>query len=72
MIAVMGASGNVGSRVIEHLLDQERDVRVFGRSAERLEAFGRRGAKVVGAMRSTWSTCRSTTPGRRWLCSPTT
>jgi uncharacterized protein YbjT (DUF2867 family) len=47
MIAVMGASGNVGSKVTDLLLDQDRDVRVFGRSAERLEAFGRRGAEVV-------------------------
>jgi uncharacterized protein YbjT (DUF2867 family) len=47
MIAVMGASGNVGSKVTDLLLDQERDVRAFGRSAERLEAFGRRGAEVV-------------------------
>ena len=47
MIAVMGASGNVGSKATDLLLDQDRDVRVFGRSAERLEAFGRRGAEVV-------------------------
>jgi uncharacterized protein YbjT (DUF2867 family) len=47
MIAVMGASGNVGSKVTDLLLDQEQDVRVFGRSAERLEAPGRRGAEVV-------------------------
>jgi uncharacterized protein YbjT (DUF2867 family) len=47
MIAVMGASGNVGSKVTNLLLDHQRDVRAFGRSAERLEAFGRRGAEVV-------------------------
>jgi uncharacterized protein YbjT (DUF2867 family) len=47
MIAVMGASGNVGSKVTNRLLEGRQDVRVFGRSAERLEAFGRRGAEVV-------------------------
>jgi uncharacterized protein YbjT (DUF2867 family) len=47
MISVMGASGNVGSKVTDLLLGQERHVRVFGRSAERLEPFGRRGAEVV-------------------------
>jgi uncharacterized protein YbjT (DUF2867 family) len=47
MIAVMGASGNVGSKVTDLLLGQERDVRVFGRSAERLETFASRGAEVV-------------------------
>jgi len=47
MIAVMGASGSVGSKLTDLLLGQERDVRVFGRSAERLEAFARRGAEVV-------------------------
>jgi uncharacterized protein YbjT (DUF2867 family) len=47
MIAVMGASGNVGSKVTDRLLDAGQDVRVFGRSAERLEQFGRRGAEVV-------------------------
>ncbi len=47
MIAVMGASGNVGSKVTDLLLDQGEDVRVFGRSGERLEPFGGRGADVV-------------------------
>lgn len=47
MISVMGASGNVGSKVADLLLREEQDVRVFGRSAERLEAFGHRGAEVV-------------------------
>ena len=47
MIAVMGASGNVGSKVTDLLLDENQDVRVFGRSAERLERFGERGAEVV-------------------------
>jgi uncharacterized protein YbjT (DUF2867 family) len=47
MIAVMGASGNVGSKVSDRLRQEQRDVRVFGRSAERLERFGRQGAEVV-------------------------
>jgi len=47
MIAVMGASGPVGSKVADLLLSEKQDVRVFGRSAERLEPFGRRGAEVV-------------------------
>jgi uncharacterized protein YbjT (DUF2867 family) len=47
MIAVMGASGNVGSKVADLLLREKQDVRVFGRSAEKLEAAGHRGAEVV-------------------------
>jgi uncharacterized protein YbjT (DUF2867 family) len=47
MIAVMGASGNVGSRVASLLMDGGREIRVFGRSADRLEATRGRGAEVV-------------------------
>ena len=47
MIAVMGASGNVGGKVSDLLLDQGQDVRAFGRSPERLERLGQRGAEVV-------------------------
>jgi uncharacterized protein YbjT (DUF2867 family) len=47
MIAVMGASGNVGSRVAARLLAEGRDVRVFGRSADRIDALGEQGADVV-------------------------
>jgi uncharacterized protein YbjT (DUF2867 family) len=47
MIAVMGASGDVGSKVADMLLKERQDIRVFGRSAERLDPFGRRGAEVV-------------------------
>jgi uncharacterized protein YbjT (DUF2867 family) len=47
MIAVMGASGNVGGKVADLLLQQGQDVRVFGRSAERLAALEARGAEVV-------------------------
>lgn len=47
MIAVMGASGEVGNKVTDLLLREGEGVRVFGRSAERLEQFGSRGAEVV-------------------------
>jgi uncharacterized protein YbjT (DUF2867 family) len=47
MIAVMGASGNVGSQTSDRLLQDGQDVRVFGRSAERLEPLRQRGAEVV-------------------------
>jgi uncharacterized protein YbjT (DUF2867 family) len=47
VIGVMGASGNVGSKVADRLLAEGKDVRVFGRSAERLEPLGGRGAEVV-------------------------
>jgi uncharacterized protein YbjT (DUF2867 family) len=47
MIAVMGASGNVGGKVADRLLRAGEQVRVFGRSAERLEPLGVRGAEVV-------------------------
>src|SRR6266542_5667780 len=47
MIAVMGASGNVGGKVAALLVEQNQDVRVFGRSPERLERVARRGAEVV-------------------------
>jgi uncharacterized protein YbjT (DUF2867 family) len=47
MIAVMGASGNVGSRVTDLLLQEGQQVRVFGRSPERLEPVAGRGAEVV-------------------------
>jgi uncharacterized protein YbjT (DUF2867 family) len=47
MIAIMGASGNVGSKVADLLLEEGQTVRVFGRSADRLEPLGGRGAEVV-------------------------
>jgi uncharacterized protein YbjT (DUF2867 family) len=47
MIAVMGASGNVGSKTAERLLQDGQAVRVFGRSAERLDGLRQRGAEVV-------------------------
>jgi uncharacterized protein YbjT (DUF2867 family) len=47
MIAVMGASGNVGSKTAERLLHEGQDVRAFRRSAERLEGLRQGGAEVV-------------------------
>jgi len=47
MIGVMGASGNVGSRVANRLLRDGQDIRVFGRTASRLQSLGAGGAEVV-------------------------
>jgi uncharacterized protein YbjT (DUF2867 family) len=47
MIAVMGASGNVGSKTAERLLQDGQAVRAFGRSAERLEPLRKQGADVL-------------------------
>jgi uncharacterized protein YbjT (DUF2867 family) len=46
MIAVMGASGNVGRRVTDALLRAQEEVRVL-EHRRGLEEFGRRGAEVV-------------------------
>jgi len=46
-IAVMGASGNIGSKVTEHLLAGGHTVRAIGRSAEKLAGLKARGAEVV-------------------------
>ena len=47
MIAVMGAAGNVGSRVADRLLREERQVRVL-EHRRRLDGLAARGATVVG------------------------
>src|SRR5687768_310151 len=46
-IAVMGASGNVGSKISEALLAQGHSVRALGRSAEKLAGLKARGAEVL-------------------------
>lgn len=46
MIAVMGAAGNVGSKVTDLLLRQNEEVRVFEHE-RKLEEFRERGAEVV-------------------------
>ncbi len=46
-IAVMGASGNIGSKITEHLLAGGHTVRAIGRSAEKLAGARARGAEVL-------------------------
>jgi uncharacterized protein YbjT (DUF2867 family) len=47
MIAVMGATGNTGGVISRRLLESGEEVRVLGRSAERLAGLASRGAEVV-------------------------
>ena len=47
MISVMGATGHVGSRIAELLLDAGEQVRALARSAEKLAGAARRGATVL-------------------------
>ncbi len=44
MYVIMGASGNIGSKLANILLDKGEKVKVIGRSAERLKPFVDRGA----------------------------
>jgi uncharacterized protein YbjT (DUF2867 family) len=46
-IAVMGASGNIGSKVTEHLLAGGHTVRAIGRSADKLAGARARGAEIL-------------------------
>jgi len=46
-IAVMGASGNIGSKITEHLLAAGHTVRAIGRSAAKLAGAKARGAELV-------------------------
>jgi len=47
MFVVTGASGNTGSAIANTLLDNQKQVRVIGRTAEHLQAFTKRGAEAV-------------------------
>jgi uncharacterized protein YbjT (DUF2867 family) len=47
MIAVMGATGHVGGRIAELLLEAGEQVRALGRSAEKLAVVAGRGASVL-------------------------
>jgi uncharacterized protein YbjT (DUF2867 family) len=47
MIAVMGATGNTGGVISRRLLEAGEEVRVLGRSAERLAGLASRGAEIV-------------------------
>jgi uncharacterized protein YbjT (DUF2867 family) len=47
MIAVMGASGNIGRRISEQLLGSGEKIRALGRSADKLAGLKSRGADVL-------------------------
>lgn len=47
MIAVMGATGNVGRQICERLLQNGRQVRALGRNADKLAALEARGAAAM-------------------------
>jgi uncharacterized protein YbjT (DUF2867 family) len=47
MYVVTGASGNTGSVVANTLLDNHKQVKVIGRTAEHLQPFTKRGAEAV-------------------------
>ena len=47
MFAIMGASGNIGSKIARNLLDKGEGVRVLGRSIEKLKSFIERGAEAL-------------------------
>ena len=47
MIVIMGATGNIGAKLTERLLEKDQKVRVIGRSQERLQALIDRGADAA-------------------------
>ncbi len=47
MYAIMGATGNIGSKLANILLDKGEEIKVIGRSAERLKPFVDRGAQAA-------------------------
>lgn len=47
MYVIMGATGNIGSKLANILLDKGEKVSVIGRSAERLQPFLDRGAMTA-------------------------
>lgn len=47
MFAVMGASGNIGSKISDNLLSKGEKLRVLGRSMERLQRFVDKGAEAL-------------------------
>lgn len=54
MFVITGATGNIGSKTADILLDRGEKVRVVGRSAERLRRFVDRGAEAaVGSLKDT-------------------
>jgi uncharacterized protein YbjT (DUF2867 family) len=47
MLTIMGATGNIGSKMADRLLAKDQRVKVIGRSAERLQPFVDRGATAA-------------------------
>ena len=47
MYVIMGATGNIGSKLANILLDKGEEIKVIGRSAERLKPFVDRGAQAA-------------------------
>ena len=47
MLTIMGASGNIGSKLADRLLVKNKRVKVLGRSAERLQPFVDKGATTA-------------------------
>ena len=47
MYTIMGATGNIGSKLIELLLKENQRVRAVGRSADRLKSLVERGAEAA-------------------------
>ena len=47
MYVIMGATGNIGSKLANVLLDKDEKVKVIGRSAERLKPFVDHGAEAA-------------------------
>lgn len=47
MLTIMGATGNIGSKLANRLLDKNQLIKVIGRSTERLQPFVDRGATAA-------------------------
>ncbi|MDJ0819254.1 MAG: NmrA family NAD(P)-binding protein [Desulfobacterales bacterium] len=47
MLTIMGATGNIGSKLADRLLEKNQRVKVIGRSADRLQPFVDRGATAA-------------------------
>ena len=47
MIAIIGATGNIGSKVAESLLSSGKAVRAIARSADKLEHLKAKGAEIA-------------------------
>ncbi len=46
MIVVTGASGNIGSKIVKHLLAQGKQVKAIARHADKLESLREQGALI--------------------------